>query len=83
MKGGKVLGSGTYGCIFRPPLLCNGQTERQQGYVSKLMMEEEAENEYQEVQKLLPYIVTIPNYQNYFIIDGITKCVPQNMTDRD
>jgi len=83
MKGGKVLGSGTYGCIFRPPLLCKGQTERQQGYVSKLMFEEEAEEEYQEVQKLLPHIVSIPNYQNYFIIDGITKCVPQDITTAD
>ena len=83
MKGGKVLGSGTYGCIFRPPLLCKGQTERQQGYVTKLMVEEEAENEYQEVQKLLQYIVSIPDYQKYFIIDGITKCVPQDITTAD
>ena len=83
MNGGKVLGSGTYGCIFRPPLLCKGQTERQQGYVSKLMVEEEAENEYQEVQKLLQYIVSIPDYQKYFIIDGITKCVPQDITSSD
>ena len=67
MKGGKVLGSGAYGCIFRPPLLCKGQTERQQGYVSKLMLEIEAEKEYQEVQRLLQYIVSIPDYKKYFI----------------
>ena len=47
------------------------------------MVEEEAENEYQEVQKLLQYIVSIPDYQKYFIIDGITKCVPQDITSAD
>lgn len=28
MQGGKVLGSGTYGCIFKPPLPCVGETVR-------------------------------------------------------
>ena len=83
MKGGKVLDSGSYGCIFRPPLLCEGQTERQKGYVTKLMLNKEARNEYEEIQKFLQYIKSIPNYQKYFIIDGISRCKPTNITVAD
>ena len=72
-KGGKVLGSGTYGCIFRPPLLCEGQTERQKGYVTKLMLRKEAKAEYEEIQTFLQYIKSIANYQKYFIIDHLVN----------
>ena len=83
MKGGKVLDSGSYGCIFRPPLLCEDQTERQKGYVTKLMLRKQAKAEYEEIQKFLQYIKSIPNYQKYFIIDGISRCKPTNITDAD
>ena len=83
MKGGKVLDSGSYGCIFRPPLLCEDQTERQKGYVTKLMLRKEAKAEYEEIQKFLQYIKSIPNYQKYFIIDGISRCKPTNITVAD
>ena len=29
MKGGKVVASGAIGCVFDPPLLCEGQIDRQ------------------------------------------------------
>jgi len=31
MKGGKVVASGAMGCVFDPALLCEGQTDRQEG----------------------------------------------------
>ena len=26
LRGGKLLGAGTYGCVFDPPLICKGET---------------------------------------------------------
>jgi len=41
MKGGRQIASGTYGCVFKPQLLCKGETTRGNG-VSKLMEKKEA-----------------------------------------
>lgn len=83
MKGGKVLGSGTYGCIFKPALQCKGQDSRKSNFVTKLMMTRNANEEYEEVQRLVPYIKSIPQYKKYFVLDDITKCEPINLTKDD
>ena len=36
-KGGKVLASGGFGCVFSPALKCQGKTKRAEGKISKLM----------------------------------------------
>jgi hypothetical protein len=36
--GGKVIGSGGYGCVFRPALRCNGTRKRASKTISKLML---------------------------------------------
>ena len=36
MKGGKVVAQGSSGCVFDPALLCEGQNDRKQGYVTKM-----------------------------------------------
>ena len=36
-KGGKVLASGGYGCVFTPALKCEGAKKRETGKISKLM----------------------------------------------
>ena len=36
-KGGKMIDSGGYGCVFYPALLCKNKTTRRNG-VSKLML---------------------------------------------
>ena len=45
MHGGKVIGSGTYGCVFKPPLMCEDDTERPKNYISKVMNKRNAEEE--------------------------------------
>lgn len=35
--GGKLTGQGSFGCVYKPSLKCRGQTERLDGYVSKIM----------------------------------------------
>ena len=56
--GGKLVGQGTYGCVFRPMIPCKGSDERRKGYVSKVMTKEEARLEYKEskeINKIDPY----------------------------
>ena len=42
-KGGKVLASGGFGCVFSPQLKCKGKTLKKRG-ISKLMKKEYAIN---------------------------------------
>ena len=37
-KGGKVLASGGFGCVFSPALRCEGETKRATGKISKLSL---------------------------------------------
>lgn len=81
-KGGKAIGSGAYGCVFKPALKCEGDTSRPDGIVSKLMRKEDAEQEFQLVSDIRPRIERIPNNQEYFIIGG-TLCQPQHLVSPD
>ena len=44
----KVIGEGTYGCVHKPPLLCEGQTVAEDNTISKLMTTKDATNEMKE-----------------------------------
>lgn len=81
-KGGKPINSGGYGCVFKPALNCKGQTKRNEG-ISKLMTGEHAESEYQIIMRFADLIRKIPNYQRYFVLDGITLCKPNKLTKED
>lgn len=48
LKGGKFIEKGTSGCVYKPPLLCVGQTETNPDYVSKVMFKKNATSEYEE-----------------------------------
>ena len=51
MKGGKFIAQGTYGCVFgKPRLICSDEavSEGNDGYVSKLMDNDEAKTEIEE-----------------------------------
>ena len=52
MKGGKLIGYGSYGCVFDPPLLCEGETERKDGFISKLLRKTDAKDEQKENEKI-------------------------------
>jgi serine/threonine protein kinase len=80
--GGEAIAAGGFGCVFRPALKCEGVTTRTSG-VSKLMLKRYAEEEYNEIQRILPIIEEIPNNENYFIAKGVSKCKPDALTDSD
>ena len=82
-RGGKVIGSGGYGCVFRPALRCNGTRKRVSKTISKLMLNKHVKREYMEITKYLPILQKIPNYKNYFIIEGANICQPAPLTRQD
>jgi hypothetical protein len=82
-QGGKVIGSGGYGCVFRPALRCNGTRKRASKTISKLMLNKYVKREYMEITKYLPILQKIPNYKNYFIIEGANVCQPAPFTRLD
>ena len=80
--GAAAVAAGGYGCVFNPSLLCEGETVRTHGKVSKLMVKEHAEREIREISNYEYIISTIPNHEDYFIIGGITMCKPQPLNDK-
>ena len=82
-KGGKVLASGGFGCVFSPALKCSDATQRERGYISKLMTEKHARDEYEEINSFKEILETIPNYRDYFLIYETTLCKPSKLTVMD
>jgi serine/threonine protein kinase len=82
-KGGKVLASGGFGCVFSPALKCSGSTHREKGKVSKLMTEKHAREEYQEINAIKAKLDSIKNYENYFLLYDATLCKPARIETSD
>jgi serine/threonine protein kinase len=82
-KGGKVIASGGYGCVFNPALKCAGSSKRESNKISKLMTERHALQEYEEIQKIKSKLSSIPNYQDSFLIYDATLCRPAKLTASD
>ena len=78
MKGGDILASGGYGCVFKPTLKCrNSNTntnERMPGYITKLMTEKHAKSEFNEIEAFKKVLEKIPNYNKYFLVSGFSLC---------
>ena len=83
MKGGKVLGSGTYGCILKPAVPCLGSTTRPPNTLSKLMMNYNALDEMQEIINISQITKKIPDHNQYYILNQIRICPPENLTRED
>ena len=82
-KGGKILASGGFGCVFTPALKCEDSTRREKNKVSKLMTEKHALKEYEEINKYKKLLETIPNYEDYYLIYNINICKPAKLTTQD
>lgn len=83
MKGGKVIGSGTYGCVFKPPLKCEDQDKRPENYISKVMLTRNARDENREIMGILDLVKDIPNHEDYFMVSGVKLCKPKLPEIRD
>lgn len=82
-KGGKVIASGGYGCVFNPALKCEGASKRESNKISKLMTEKHATQEYEEINKIKTKLDPIRNYEDYFLIYDSTLCRPAKLTSSD
>jgi len=82
-KGGKVLASGGYGCVFSPALKCEGESKIASNKISKLMSESHAKKEYEEIISIKTKLDTIKNYEDYFLIYDATLCRPSKLSTSD
>ena len=82
-KGGKVIASGGFGCVFNPALKCEGTTKRENGKITKLMTEKHATKEYEEISEIKDKLDTIPNYKDYFLLNNFTICKPAKLSKND
>ena len=82
-KGGKIIASGGFGCIFKPALKCENTETKDANKISKLMTIKHATDEYNQIQKFKYILNVIPNYSNYFLLDNFTICKPNKLTKDD
>lgn len=82
-KGGKVIASGGYGCVFNPALKCEGSSKRETKKISKLMTNKHASDEYEEILNIKNQLDSIKNYEDYFLIYNATLCRPSKLTASD
>jgi serine/threonine protein kinase len=81
--GGNMFASGGFGCVFYPALRCKGSNIRPSNHISKLMSAAHADDEYKELNKFREKLKNIPNFGDYFLLNGITICSPEKLTDKD
>jgi hypothetical protein len=80
-SGGKLIGKGTYGCVFTPPLLCKGKTAKK-GAVGKVTHKSDAIKEIYAANLLRK----IPLAENYFVLPYPEPCELEDekkQTDKD
>lgn len=82
-KGGKVIGAGGFGCVFRPALRCKTRKQRASDKVSKLMRKKYVQSEYRNIKNIEKRVKSIPNFQHYFLVGDITTCSPALLTNED
>lgn len=84
MLGGKVIGSGGFGCIFEPSLQCEGEIpDNQNQKLSKLMVSKYATDEFNQIQKYQSILRVVPNYADYFLLNDFKLCKPSKLTKLD
>ena len=83
MKGGKAIASGSYGCVFKPALLCDGEDERKKDYITKVMYHSYADLELKEMKMVTEVLKDIPDGDKYFLANNISKCHPSRMDAED
>jgi len=82
-RGGKVIASGGFGCVFQPALRCKNSLSRPKNSISKLMSKHHGIIEMDHINIIFKKLNKIPNYQNYFVIKNITSCQPNILTEKD
>jgi len=82
IKGGKVIGSGGFGCIFKPALKCKSK-KRSNKDITKLMKNKHANIEFKNIKKYKTVLKHIPNYSDYFLVNDFSLCKPDKLDEYD
>ena len=80
-KGGEVITSGGFGCIFKPALKCINSNSRTSG-VSKMSMQKHGIQEINEITRIREKLQKIKNYKKHYLLD-ITMCKPDPLNAND
>jgi serine/threonine protein kinase len=83
MRGGRILGQGTYGCVFQPTLACRGDSAKQNdNMVGKITSKIDARNEL-EIARILNKIQDSSKYTIPVKVDACTPRSKSKQTDKD
>ncbi|MAP61389.1 MAG: hypothetical protein CMF82_00305 [Candidatus Marinimicrobia bacterium] len=77
-RGGDVVGSGAYGCVFNPPIKCKNKTRKKKG-ISKVMLKNDALNETLNIGLIKEIVKKLPNYKRFFILYD-ELCIPDQFS---
>lgn len=87
---GKPIAAGGFGCVFLPRLTCDDPAVEAKlkasktKYVSKLMMRRDADDEEEEMEKVLKVIDKLPSSAHkYFILHDTSLCNPAPLSNED
>ena len=81
-KAGKAVNRGTFGCVFKPQLLCSGKTERDPNGVSKLLEKIDADEEMVEIKKVQTALASLTKRQKkYFSVFDVETCSVNPITE--
>jgi hypothetical protein len=75
--GGSIIGQGSYGCVFDPPLKCDKSINKS-GKVGKVTSVNEATTEY----IISSHLKTLPYANEYFVLVDDT-CIPKPRSNQD
>ena len=81
--GGKVIGSGGFGCVFDPALKCSGSSKREPKKISKLLTEKHAVKEYETINSIKEKLKDIHNHRKYYLLYDAVLCKPGSLTSTD
>ncbi len=95
IKGGAVIDSGGFGCVFKPYIKCGKKRgmvalrdkikenkDNRPELVSKVLQRKHAQHEYQTAQTFEGILKGVPNYRNYYIFP-YTMCRPGHFSKPD
>lgn len=95
IAGGAVIGSGGFGCVFKPYIKCGKKRgmgalrdkikenkDNKPRLVSKILQKKHAQREYQTAQTFEAILKSVPNYRSYYIFP-YTMCRPGQFSKTD
>jgi serine/threonine protein kinase len=84
LNGGKVIGSGGFGCVFKPAIKCKDEKRNENDdKITKLMKKKYANIEFKGIQKYREMLKDVPNFSDYFLVEGFSTCEPDKLDDED